>query len=147
MFKHNKILFATLILCIALGLSACGSADTSGDTVNLIDADCKAKIAGDYQITGQEDNYWHLHISADEPDEGDNDFSIYDNYAGNPGVEGVIVSLDETKIKVKYDEDLYDALPSDKWEINGDYLEVTYEVTDSGITLTNSGESLNFEKE
>lgn len=121
-------------LCLLLTLSACSSAAS-------VDPACRERIAGDYQVTGLEDNYWHLYIS---PEKDRNLFSIYDNAAGNPGVEGEMVLLDDSHIKLKYDKDLYEALPSDEWQLSGDYLEMTYSLEDDRLTLTNNDVSLVF---
>ena len=58
-----------------------------------------------------------------------------------------MVLLDDSRIGIQIDEDYFDALPSDKWQNDGDYLEMTYESDGNTITLTNGGASLVFEKE
>ena len=146
--KRLSLLIA-VVICMALGLSACGSSDSAGAAggsagEKAVDEACRASIAGEYQITGQDASYWHLHIGSGD---GSTDFSIYDNEAGNPGVEGQMVLLDDSRIGIQIDEDYFDALPSDKWQNDGDYLEMTYESDGNTITLTNGGASLVFEKE
>ena len=98
-------------------------------------------VIGDYQITGTDDNYWHLFIGQSE---GEMRLSIYDNAAGNPGVGGTIDYFDDSVIRIRIDEDLFDALPSSEWETDGEYLEMTYESFDTGIILTNNGDPLMF---
>lgn len=132
MKRINFVLVAAL--CFLLTLSACG-ADAS------VDKDIAAQLAGDYQVTGLEDNYWHLYIGLEEDTAI---LSIYDNAAGNPGVEGEMVLLDDAHIKLKYDKDLYEALPADGWQLSGDYLEMTYSLEDDRLTLTNNDVSLTF---
>lgn len=136
--KKRKIIAFLAIISTVLMLACCGKTDTIS-----IDEKCRAEIAGDYQVTGLEDNYWHLYISAeDEPV-----LSIYDNAAGNPGIEGPIVKLDESTIRIRYDTDLYEALPSDQWRLDGKYLELGYERNDDSLTLTNHGAAVVFQKE
>ncbi len=138
--KRIIVCIISLVLAMSM-LTACGSADVDGDALQ--------KIVGEYQVVAveDEDNYvgswWHLSIMNDNDEYGDY-LSIYDNEAGNPGVEGQIVALDETNIKVKIDPDYYDELPSANWKDSGDYLELTYAMTGDGIALSNNGTELHF---
>ena len=108
-------------------------------------------IAGDYQIRttdsaeATDDDYWHLSIYEDE--ELGPYLSIYDNLAGNPGVEGIITEINDTDITVQIDPDYYDQLPSYDWQDSGDTLEISYKITDEGIILTNNDTALRFVKE
>lgn len=108
-------------------------------------------VAGEYQAVefdnGNDDDYiggyWHLYIGQDE-ESGDWNFSIYDNEAGNPGVEGPITEMDEESFTVKYDPDFFDQLPSSHWNMDGDYLKVEFELTADGIELSNNGKTITF---
>ncbi len=141
--KRFSILMV-LVLSISL-LVACGSSN--------IDRDIFKSISGDYQAVAQETgdpngyvgDWWHLYIGDDE--EHGAYLAIYDNAAGNPGVEGPIYALDDSTVKIKCDPDLTDQLPSSEWEPDGDYLEMTYTTTDSGIILENSGKAIEFKKD
>lgn len=108
-------------------------------------------IAGEYQVVAVEDvkddddyvgTWWHLHI-----DSKDKYFSIYDNEAGNPGVEGEIDFIDGSSLIVKIDPDYYEELPCGRWKSDGETLEVKYMKTDSGIDLENNGKTISFTKE
>lgn len=108
-------------------------------------------IAGEYQVVAVEDvendedyvgTWWHLSIDSKEKY-----LSIYDNGAGNPGVEGKINFIDGSSLIVKIDPDYYEELPSGKWKSDGETLEVKYKKTDEGIELENNGKTLTFIKE
>lgn len=109
-----------------------------------IDSECYDKVTGEYQAqaqdNGNDDDYvgswWHLSIGEDEA--GKEYFSIYDNGAGNPGISGAIVTLDDSNIEISIDEEYYDELPSAHWQTDGGRLKLTYEMTDKGIELTNN---------
>ena len=73
--------------------------------------------------------------------------SIYDNEAGNPGVEGKIDFIDGSSLIVKIDPDYYEELPSAKWKSDGKTLEVKYMKTDKGIELKNNDATVSFIKE
>lgn len=139
MKRIKLVIAAVTALCFLLMLTACGA-----DTSVGVDKDIAAQLAGDYQVTGLEDNYWHLYIGLEEDTAI---LSIYDNAAGNPGVEGELVTLDESHIKLKYDKDLYEALPSAEWQLSGNDLEMTYAIDGDSLTLTNSDVSLIFQRE
>lgn len=108
-------------------------------------------IAGEYQVIAVEDvkddddyvgTWWHLHI-----DSKDKCFSIYDNEAGNPGVEGKIDFIDGSSLIVEIDPDYYEELPCGRWKSDGKTLEVKYMKTDKGIDLENNGKTVSFIKE
>lgn len=108
-------------------------------------------ITGEYQVVAVEDvnndedyigTWWHLSIDSKEKY-----LSIYDNEAGNPGVEGKIDFIDGSSLIVKIDPDYYEALPSAKWKSDGETLEVKYMKTDRGIELENNGKVISFIKE
>ena len=108
-------------------------------------------IAGEYQVVSVEDvkndedyvgSWWHLSIDSKEKY-----LSIYDNEAGNPGVEGKIDFIDGSSLIVKIDSDYYEELPSAKWKSDGKTLEVKYMKTDKGIELKNNDAIVSFTKE
>ena len=118
-------------------------------------ADKAKSIAGEYQaveVDPQDDpdgyigGYWHLSIRDDE-EAGGWYLAIYDNEAGNPGVEGLIESMDDTSIVVRIDPDYYDELPSGQWESDGETLEMSYACEEGGIVLTNNDQSITFTEE
>ncbi|MBQ0040550.1 MAG: hypothetical protein KBS56_00735 [Clostridiales bacterium] len=117
-----------------------------------VDAAALNNIIGEYQAVAVEDEdnfvggWWHLSIRDEYSEEG-SDFSIYDNEAGNPGVEGKIVKLDDSSMVIEINPDYYDELPSSNWNDSGDTLEMTYVKTDSGIELTNSDCTIAFNLE
>lgn len=136
--------FGLLILCsFIILLNGCGSGNTE------IDSDCQSNIIGEYQaveVDASDDyigGWWHLSIIDDDGLY----LSIYDNEAGNPGIEGFVKSLDETQITVEYDPDYFDAFPSSKWETDGAYLKLNYELKDDGICLINNDTSVFFHAE
>lgn len=139
--KRRFAVILVLLLATAM-LAACGSRD--------IDRDALILAMGEYQAVPVDDpddyigSWWHLSILEGDYEYG-NYLTIYDNEAGNPGVEGKIVLIDDNNIKVKIDPDYYDELPSGKWKDSGDYLELTYERTPDGIILTNNGKSIRFD--
>ncbi len=130
-----------LLLLTTLIIFACGSKDIDKEALTL--------AMGEYQAVEVDDpddyigSWWHLSILMNHHEYG-NHLSIYDNEAGNPGVEGEIVLIDDKNIKIKIDPDLYDQLPSGQWKDSGEYLELTYEKTPEGIILTNNGKSISF---
>lgn len=134
----KKLFLVLLTIAVIIAMTACGQSD--------VDKEKAEQISGSYKIMSdsEDNNYWALFI-------GDDDaglyLTIYDDAAGNPGVEGVVTYLDDTKITVAVRDDLYEELPSDKWECDGKTLEMTYEKTPYGITLTNNNASVNFGSE
>lgn len=95
---------------------------------------CSKSIYGDYQLI---DSYWHLYIDKEY-------LSIYDNAAGNPGVEGSIISMDDSTITIEIDYDYFDEMPGDTWEEKDGTLTLNYKKTSNGIILENNGEELEF---
>lgn len=135
-----------------LTITACGQS-AQGD----IDQDALAKIAGDYRVVAQEsDNdedyvggWWFMSIGQfEELAEGKPYLTIYDCEAGNPGVEGPILELDGSQIKIDCSE-YQDELPSAHWALDkgGKTLTVQYQLTDNGIELTNNDFTITFDKE
>ncbi len=110
-----------------------------------IDESILQAISNEYQADDEDASYWHLYIGENEEDKAF--FSIYDNAAGNPGVEGEIVSLTDSSLVIKVDQDMFEALPSSQWELSKDKLELTYELLEDGIRLTNHETAVIFKKE
>ena len=140
MKKYFTVLI--ILLLTTTIFAACGSSD--------IDREALTNANGEYQAVEVDDpddyigSWWHLSILEDDYEYGDY-LSIYDNEAGNPGVEGKIVLIDDKSIKVEIDPELYDELPSGQWKDSGEYLELTYERIPEGIILTNNGKSIRFD--
>lgn len=134
-------------------LCLCGCNKTAKSTKNQptidisIDEFASRAVVGEYQADEDSgtDGWWHLSIRYDE--EGNLYLSIYDNAAGNPGIEGPVVSLDDKQITIEYDEDYYDQLPSDKWKTEGKYLVMNYLLGSDGIILSNGGADAVFTEE
>lgn len=135
----RKVLICTAVIILCMSFAGCGSGGGSVDKASF------DKIAGDYQAVGEE-SWWHLYIGKND-ESGNQELSIYDNEAGNPGVEGEIISLDDESVTIKIDQELYDQLPSGDWKDSGENLEMTYEVTDKGIILTNNNAGVEFKKD
>ena len=139
--KRRFAIILVLLLAVSM-ITACGSKD--------IDREALVLANGEYQAVEVDDpddyigSWWHLSILEDDYEYGDY-LTIYDNEAGNPGVEGKIVLIDDKNIKVKIDPNYYDQLPSGQWKDSGEYLELTYERTPDGIILTNNGKSIRFD--
>lgn len=139
--KRRFAIILVLLLAVSM-ITACGSKDIDREALTLAN--------GEYQAVEVDDpddyigSWWHLSILEYDYEYGDY-LTIYDNEAGNPGVEGEIVLIDDKNIKVKIDPDYYDQLPSGQWKDSGEYLELTYERTPDGIILTNNGKSIRFD--
>lgn len=145
MKKNIKKWIALMITAIMIFSVACVN---SGES----DKEAAKAVIGEYQVVANEsDNddeyvgtWWHLSILEED------DMlmmSIYDNEAGNPGIEGEVTSIDDKHISLKYDPDYFDELPCGIWSVDGDYLETDYELTADGIKLTNNDFTLTFVKE
>lgn len=112
--------------------------------VTVINMECFDEVKGEYRIQGCESEdenvyvagYWML--SFFEAEEGPY-LSIYDCGAGNPGVEGYIIAMDEESVNVQIDPDYYEELPKANWADQGGILYLQYELTGEGILLYNGG--------
>lgn len=153
--KSKRFLSVAIILaCLILLFVGCSSGDKNSFE-KTISSDEYAAVCGDYQAVGNEvdgedyvGTYWHLTICEMDGEDGQVPYlTIYDNAAGNPGIEGKIVGLHDQTIMIEYDPDYYEELPSAHWEVSGKYLELTYEQSESGITLTNHDYGIVFEKD
>lgn len=137
---NRKILKLLFILSIVILLAAaCGSAEQTGGKAQMEAA--MQKIQGGYTGTG--DNSY-MTLGIEYTDKGVPYFDLYDGDAGNPGVEGEIVQLNDHEMVVRYDPSLFEELPSEKWKVSGGQLKMEYELNDLGILLTNSGDSVQF---
>lgn len=138
---RKRTLISILICMMMLCLCACTKIDKT------IDESAVKTIIGEYQAAADSgiDEWWHLSIGYN--DEDNLYLSIYDNSAGNPGIEGPIVSLNSEQIAIEYDDDYYEQLPSDKWKTDGEYLIMNYSLSEEGITLSNGGADAVFAKE
>lgn len=141
--KKTCVILLSIIMAFTV-LTACGT-----NTTDNVDVAALNNVVGEYQAVAVEDEdnfvggWWHLSIRDEYSEEG-SDFSIYDNEAGNPGVEGKIVKLDDSSIVIEINPDYYDELPSGNWNDSGDTLEMTYVKTDDGIELTNNSVTISF---
>lgn len=143
MGRKGKILAYTIIVIFFFGLIIPGIMFLTG----MIGGDFN-RIEGQYQIIESKSDdkevgtWWHLSIVKDE--DGKQYLAIYDNEAGNPGVEGEIVELTEDYIKIDIDQDYYDELPTYDWKQEGRYLELNYIDRGKDIELLNNDISLYF---
>ena len=141
----GKLVAAFLIFSILAGLD-------SGFNDELLFDQYSRDLEGDYQAIEDEGSgdpeeyvggFWHLCVNK----QGGWYLSIYDNEAGNPGIEGYITEIDDENITIKYDPDYYDQLPSYKWKIDGKYLKLKYNNDAGFVTLTNNGHAIKFERD
>lgn len=148
MYKKGikKSIFLFSCICYLMGLTACEKETFS------IDQHYTDALLGEYQVAGNDTDgddfvgsWWHLSIRNTENDELE--LSIYDNEAGNPGIQGKVLCLNDKEIVIEYDPDYYEELPSSKWKLHGKRLSMTYQLTDDGIILTNNKKSINFSRE
>lgn len=110
--------FTFLLICV-LGISLLAACGNQGS----VDDEIFSSLIGEYQVVAQENDnhelsvggWWHLSVLDEEGPY----LSIYDNEAGNPGVEGKVVALDESNIKIETDPDLTDELPAFEWSLVG----------------------------
>lgn len=98
------------------------------------------ELRGDYQAQESGDgtkqyvgSYWHLDLAKSHKKPY---FALYDNEAGNPGVEGFIIRLTKDQIVVKINQDLYEGLPGD-WEDDGKTITISYEKKGNLLFLSN----------
>ena len=75
-------------------------------------------------------------------------FAIYDAEAGNPGVEGRIIYLDENTIIIKIARRFFEELPDSEWETTylNSRLEMHYTKSGDKLILENNGKELEFSK-
>ena len=138
---RKRTVTAILICLLMICLCTCTEIEES------IDEAAAQTVLGEYQAADDSDidEWWHLSINYN--DEDSLYLSIYDNSAGNPGIEGPIVLLDDGQIAIEYDNDYFDQLPSSKWKTDGKYLIMNYSLIREGITLSNGGADAVFAKE
>lgn len=98
------------------------------------------ELRGEYQAeeSGEDTDqyvgdYWHLDIAKNHKKPY---FSLYDNAAGNPGVEGDIIHLSKDRMVIKINQDLYEGLPGD-WEDEGKTIAISYEKKGNLLFLKN----------
>lgn len=141
-----------VILSCSFVLLSCGKVQEQADEQikennqkeeTVLNMECFDAVEGDYHVQGHEDedNYvgWYWHLAFFRNEDGPY-FTIYDDAAGNPGVEGYIIAMDEDSINVEIDQDYYEDLPRDNWADKDGVLYLQYELTEDGIRLTNGGE-------
>ena len=141
-----------MVLLLVAVLSGCANGDNKE-----VDQEALKTIAGEYQAVeknvdksaaeGYVGNWWHLSIQEKNADTKKPHLSIYDDSAGNPGVEGNIIYLDGEKVIVEIDPDYYEELPSAMWKCDDKTLEVSYEIRKNDIVLTNNKEEISFRKD
>ena len=72
--------------------------------------------------------------------------AIFDDEAGNAGVEGEIIGVDEDTITIKINKDFYERLPHDNWKTTlfDSRLEMHYKKSMENLILENNGEEMEF---
>ena len=146
--KRKTGIFAAMIMIVILvGLGMVVWNWCQDPKENVVDETCFENLQGDYQAIESEDvdYYWHLYIGMLEDEKYY--LSIYDNAAGNPGIEGKIIQLDDKMIKIKIDFDYFEEMPA-AWELEDDtFIILQYQKEENGmIILTNAEKSVPFEK-
>lgn len=144
----SRIIAAILLMSAAALLVSCTADRSTAD--RSIDKNYYTDLCGDYQaveqLAGNEEDHvggwWHLYIG--EGDDGKEYLSIYDNEAGNPGVEGEIVTLNENIITININDEYYEEMPSSHWKEEGGRLVLNYGLTGSGVEITNNGYTVMF---
>lgn len=136
--KKAITLFAVLTLLAVLSAGCNQKSDP-------VDADAFASVKGEYQCIEKDINYMHLSIS-DDFEEFPYHLSIYDNAAGNPGVEGEIIHMDDSVITIQIDMDLFDEMPPG-WQEDEETLTMGYHLENDGIVLGNQGVDVRFQAE
>ena len=139
-----KKLLIALGLVLAFALAGCGEN-------SKVDEAYFSNICGTYDVVEHESDdfdryvggWWALDIGDFE---GSGPYlTIYDCGAGNPGVEGPIVALDESSVSIDCSE-IHDELPVGCWKYDEKTLTMDYKVTDEGIELTNNDFAIKFKK-
>lgn len=149
----KKILCYLFLLCMFTMLSAGCSRfsvlpGTSQKGSADVDESSFAGIKGDYQAveTDEIGGWWHLYIGEDQENDLPYYFTIYDNGAGNPGVQGEIIKLNDTSLTLKVHMDMFEQMPAD-WTLEDDStLTLEYVCDETSITLTNSDLPVVFER-
>ena len=145
--KNKKILIIIAIaIVLYVFLSSYGSAQYG--QINRIRL---AILEGEYRPTDEDLSWMILTIDPkggaildDSP--GVPYLAIFDDEAGNPGVEGEIIGLDEDTIIIKISKGFYESLPHSGWKTtdNDSRLEMHYERFLNVLTLENNGEKMKF---
>ncbi len=144
------VLLAVIAVLVVIVTIVVGPFPSNGSTItqNSVDDQLFSAIAGDYQASPNDPNlreYWHLTILSDW--EGYPYYlTIYDNSAGNPGVEGEVIGLYSDSMRIHIDPDYFDELPAD-WILDGEDLVLAYQADKDAIILTNNNRSATFLKE
>lgn len=108
------------------------------------------RISGNYQITNNNDNKWHLYIGPHQNE--DRFFTIYDNGGilgteEHPWIIGTIDKIEKNRITIAIDESQFHTVSDFDWTINDGKLVLYFELTGKTLTLSNENSSLVFEKQ
>ncbi|MBQ6457150.1 MAG: hypothetical protein IJJ31_08605 [Mogibacterium sp.] len=110
-----------------------------------------AMLEGDYRPTDEDLSWMILTIDPVGGAIMDNSLggpylATFDDEAGNPGVEGKIVSLDKDTIVIKIDDGYYERLPDPDWKTtdSDSRLEMHYEKSRDKLILENNGKKMEF---
>ena len=148
--KQHRLLslsiIAVIITLLIPVMSGCGTAEA-----NEIDSTLLANLEGEYRPTDQNKSWMILTIHQESgPILGDGPkvpyLAIFDDEAGEPGVEGEIISLDEETITIKIEKDYFERLPDSDWKTSNFNSQLTMNYTRSGdkLTLENNGKEMEF---
>ncbi len=148
----KKFLMALVLLFIIFALFCV----VSGYGLYLfkqIDETLLTKIEGYYSPTDDDLSWMVLTIESGggsimEEGPGKPYLAIYDAEAGNPGVEGRIIYLDENTITIKIARRFFEKLPDSEWKTTwlNSRLEMHYTKSGDRLILENNGKELEFSK-
>lgn len=138
MKKYGTALIICILLLIMSGCSLGGK----------VDQDIFKSLCGDYQSLEDEKNgigsYWHMGIG--KSDKGKPYVWIFDDEAGNPGIQGEIVELSGDRMVICYDEEWFEELPADQWQVKDGMLDIQYRKTKDGLAFINNRMEVLFEQ-
>ena len=145
--KKRKTLKTAIIVILAFALYFVAAGYGQINIIRL------AMIEGDYRPT-DEDLSWMI-LTIDPHGRAIMDVSpsgpylaIFDDEAGNLGVEGRIISLDKDTITIKIADNYYEYLPDSDWKTtdSDSRLEMHYKKIQDKLTLENNGKEMEFYK-
>lgn len=145
--KNKKILIVSIIALMIIVLYFVVSTVISSQ----IDKRQLEKLEGEYRPTDEDLSWMVLTISSEggmimDDGPGVPYLAIFDDEAGNAGVEGEIIGVDEDTIIIKINKDFYERLPHDNWKTTlfDSRLEMHYKKSMENLILENNGEEMEF---
>ena len=146
--KNKKILIISIIAVMAVVLYLVVS-NMKSPQINKRQL---AKLEGEYRPTDEDLSWMILTIHSkggmimDDKSPRVPYLAIFDDEAGEPGVEGKIISLDKDTIVIEIAKDFYESLPDDGWKTtdNDSRLEMHYKKSKDKLILENNGVEMEF---